>query len=202
MDTPPTTLIRLATVADAGAIADIYGPIVRDTMISFEESPPTETEIAKRIEDTLSFAPWLVCEINGTVVGYAYARRFKERAAYRWAVELSTYLAEGFRGKRVGRALVASLLAALKVQGFVQAFGIIALPNPASVRMFESFGATHIGRQKNVGYKAGQWVDVGYWQLELAPPPKEPMPPMPMSEAGINADFAAAIRSGEALLHG
>ncbi len=202
MDTPQTTLIRLATVADSGAIADIYGPIVRDTMISFEESPPTEMDIAKRIEETLSFAPWLVCEIDGRVVGYTYARRFKERAAYRWAVEISTYLAEGFRGKRVGRALVASLLAALKVQGFVQAFGIIALPNPARVRMFESFGATHIGTQKNVGYKAGQWVDVGYWQLELAPPPEEPVPPMPMSEAGSNTDFAAAIRSGEALLHG
>jgi L-amino acid N-acyltransferase YncA len=156
MDTPPTTLIHLATVADAGAVADIYGPIVRDMMISFEESVPNASDMADRIEDTLSFAPWLVCEIDGTVVGYTYARKFKERAAYRWAVELSTYLAEGFRGKRVGRSLVASLLAALKVQGFVQALGIIALPNPASVRMFKSFGARHIGTQKNVGYKAGQ----------------------------------------------
>ena len=202
MDDSTTAVIRLATVADAGEVAGIYGPIVRDTMISFEESVPTETDIAARIEDTLSFAPWLVCEIDGVVVGYTYAGRFKERAAYRWAVELSTYLAEGYRGKRIGRALVASLLGALKVQGFVRAFGVIALPNPASVRMFESFDAEYIGTQKKVGYKSGEWVDVGYWQLELRPPPDEPVPPMPMPEAVDNADFVAAIRSGEALLYG
>ncbi len=202
MDDSTTAVIRLATVADAGEVAGIYGPIVRDTMISFEESVPTEADIVARIEDTLSFAPWLVCEIDGVVVGYTYADRFKERAAYRWAVELSTYLAEGYRGKRIGRALAASLLAALKVQGFVQAFGVIALPNPASVRMFESFGAEYIGTQKKVGYKSGHWVDVGYWQLELRQPPDEPVTPMPMSEAVDNADFVAAIRSGEGLLYG
>ena len=69
---------------------------------------PTEADVAGRIEDTLSFAPWLICEIEGVVAGYTYARRFKERAAYRWAVELSTYLAEGYREKRIGRALVSS----------------------------------------------------------------------------------------------
>lgn len=195
-----TAIIRLATVDDAGAVVAIYGPIVRDTMISFEESAPTEAEIASRIEDTLSFAPWLVCEIDGAIVGYCYARKFKERAAYRWAVEISTYLTEGYRGKHIGRALVTSMLAALKVQQFTQVFGAIALPNPPSVRMFESFGAQHIGTQKNVGYKAGRWVDVGYWQLELTLPPERPDSPMPMSEAVRNLDCVAAIRSGSELL--
>ena len=83
MDDSTTAVIRLATVADAGEVAGIYGPIVRDTMISFEESVPTEADIVARIEDTLSFAPWLVCEIDGVEVGYTYADRFKERAAYR-----------------------------------------------------------------------------------------------------------------------
>ena len=78
-----TAVIRLATVADAGAVAGIYGPIVRDTMISFEESVPTEAGVKGRIEDAFSFAPWLVCEIESIVMGYTYARRFKERATYR-----------------------------------------------------------------------------------------------------------------------
>lgn len=97
MEKSSTVLIRLAGISDAAAIVDIYGPIVRDTMISFEEVVPSEAEIAARIKDTLLFAPWLVCEIDGAIVGYCYARRFKERAAYRWAVELSTYLADGYR---------------------------------------------------------------------------------------------------------
>lgn len=204
MGVSTTAVIRLATVADAGAVAGIYGPMVRDTMISFEESVPTEAGVAGRIEDTLSFAPPLVCEIESVVMGYTYARESKSkgRATYRWAMELSTYLEEGYRGNRIGRALITSLLAALKVEGFGQAFGVIALPNPASVRMFESFGAEYIGTQQRVGYKSGQWLDVGYWQLELTLPPDQSVPPMPMPDAVHNADFAAAISSGEALLHG
>ncbi len=130
-------MIRQAAERDASGVLAIYEPIVRDTPISFEMEPPTEEEMAARIARSHE---WLIFERDRHIIGYAYAAPLHPRAAYRWSVEVSIYLAQGARGSSLGRRLLLELLDSLSRRGFFNAFGGIALPNPVSVRLFESFG--------------------------------------------------------------
>src|SRR4051812_12856474 len=111
-------IIRVANPSDAEAIAAIYAPIVRDTTISFEIEPPTQEEMARRIIKTLESYPWLVAAREGQVIGYAYAGKHRERAAYRWSADVSAYVAERARRSGAARALYERLIAILKAQGF------------------------------------------------------------------------------------
>lgn len=160
--------IRLARPEDAPAIQLIYAPIVAGTAISFEEVPPTIEEMRQRIATTLQKYPYLVAMRDGRLVGYAYASQHRERAAYRWAVDVTVYIAEGERRAGVGRSLYAELLPILAKQGFNAAYAGIALPNAGSVGLHERLGFRHIGTFPQVGFKLGQWHDVGYWRRELA----------------------------------
>jgi L-amino acid N-acyltransferase YncA len=125
--------------------------------------------------------PWLVAEHEGEVVGYAYACPHRSRVAYRWAADVSVYVNEGQRGEGCGRALYVELLERLRRQRFQVACAGITLPNEASVSLHESLGFVTIGVYRRIGWKAGAWRDVGWWQLELEPagegPPAEPLPP-------------------------
>ncbi len=172
-------MIRLATPADAAAVAAIYGPFVAGTPISFELDPPGAEEMARRICDTLAWLPWLVCERDGAIAGYAYASKHRDRAAYQWAVDVSVYVADRFRRQGVARALYEDLFARLRRQGYVLAHAGIALPNPGSVGLHEALGFERVGVFKQVGHKLGKWHDVGWWQLALGPRPLLPAPPMP-----------------------
>lgn len=177
--------IRCAQSADAGQIAQIYAPIVRSTAISFETEPPSPSVMAQRIQTTLATHPWLVAICDHAVAGYAYASRHRERAAYRWSVDVSVYVLDSMRGRGVGRSLYEALLPILRRQGFRSAFAGIALPNPASVRLHESLGFVMLGVYREVGFKHGRWHDVGWWRLALATgdePPQEPIPFGAMSE--------------------
>ncbi|HEY4082487.1 MAG TPA: arsinothricin resistance N-acetyltransferase ArsN1 family B [Burkholderiaceae bacterium] len=162
--------IRLATAADAEAVAAIYAPIVENTTISFELEPPSVAEMRARIEKTLPTLPWLVAEdAQGRVAGYVYASKHRERPAYQWSVDTSAYVREDMRGRGVGRRLYERLFAMLAQQGYFQAFAGIALPNLGSVALHESVGFKSLGVYRNVGFKNGQWHDVGWWQRELQP---------------------------------
>lgn len=163
--------IREANAGDAAAVAAIYAPVVRDTIISFEEEPPSAGEMAKRIAASHL---WLVAEEDGKVVGYAYATPFHPRAAYRWSVEVSVYLAEDARGRGAGKRLVAELVERLREMGFVNAFGGTALPNPASEGLLESLGFEPVAVQKSVGFKFDEWHDVSWRQLKLQEPTVPP----------------------------
>jgi L-amino acid N-acyltransferase YncA len=180
-------VIRHATQADAPAVAAIYAPLVRDTIISFEEEPPSAEEMAERIATS---HVWLVAEEDGEVVGYAYAARFHPRAAYRWSAEASVYLSPEARGRGIGTRLVTELLERLKAMGFVNVFGGTALPNPASERLLESFGFKKVAHWEHVGFKLGAWHDVSWRQLTLqeptVPPPAQhaPLPPSGKSPSG------------------
>jgi phosphinothricin acetyltransferase len=156
---------------DVGPMLDIYEPVVRDTIISFEYAPPTVEAFAQRVMETLPSKPWLVYVDGSDVLGYAYGSTFRTRTAYQWSVEVSAYVAEGARGRGVGRALYDSLLAILRLQGFVKAFAGITLPNPESVTFHEALGFTLVGVLRDVGYKLGGWHDVGWWQRGLADAP-------------------------------
>ena len=169
--------IRTAAPADAEAITAIYAPIVANTSISFELTPPSVDEMRGRIEKTLQDLPWLVSEdAQGAVNGYVYASKHRERPAYQWSVDVTAYVREDARGLGVGKRLYQALFAELVTLGYFQAFAGIALPNDASVALHESVGFKPVGVYRNVGFKLGAWHDVGWWQKELRPPtePAEP----------------------------
>ena len=161
------SVIRLARSEDAGQIQAIYAPVVRDTAISFEVEIPDASEMRQRILSTLETHPWLVCEVDGRVLGYVYAGRHRARAAYQWATEVTVYIHADARRLGVGRALYSSLFQLLTLQGFRNLHAGITLPNEGSVGIHESMGFQLVGVYKEVGYKFGGWHDVGWWQLSL-----------------------------------
>ena len=193
--------IRLASVADAAQICEIYRPIVRGTAISFEQAAPDVQEIAARITKTLGQHPWLVCDINRRIAGYAYGSSFRSRHAYQWTVETTVYVHSDYQRRGIARALYASLIAILRQQGYCNAIGVIALPNDASVRVHEAIGFWKIGVFKNMGCKLGKWHDTGWWQLELRPMPVQPQPPRPVMDLARQADFKALLRAGLPLIN-
>jgi len=164
--------IRPATDRDAVAVAAIYAPYV-ETAISFEETAPTPEEIAARIAKSRSRWQWLVAELNGEVVGYAYGSQHRERAAYRWSVEVSAYVGRDHHRQGIGRALYSALFAELAGKGFCNAFAGITLPNEASVKLHTSMGFQPIGTFRSIGWKFGRWHDVAWFQRKLRDTPGE-----------------------------
>ena len=196
----PATIIRLATERDAEQIADIYAPNVTDTIISFEFEPPNADEMRRRIETTLQRYPWLVCERQGQVLGYAYAGAHGSRAAYQWSVDVSVYVHEEARRMGVGRALYASLFAALDLQGFYNAYAGTTLPNPASVGLHEAVGFRPVGVYREVGYKLGAWPDVEWWHLPLRERVADPDPPAELPSVVGSEEWDAAMTNGLSFL--
>lgn len=170
--------MRHATIGDTADIAAIYRPYVLDSVISFEEVPPRADEIEQRML-AIPRLPWLVATRDQRVVGYSYASRHRERAAYRWSVDVSVYLDSRERGRATGRALYERLLSEVRDLGYVCAYAGIALPNDASVRLHEAMGFTLVGVFRTVGFKQQAWRDVGWWQLMLVEPPLTPSEPRP-----------------------
>jgi L-amino acid N-acyltransferase YncA len=175
LSTTPVT-VRPATCDDAGPFSAIYASMVLDTAVSFEDTPPGAAELERRMSARPRL-PWLVAESNEGVVGYAYAVRHRERAAYRWCADSSVYVDPAHHGRGVGRLLYARLVAEVRDLGYVNLFAGIALPNDASVGLHEAAGFTPVGVYRDVGFKHGSWRDVGWWQLSLADPPASPAEP-------------------------
>jgi phosphinothricin acetyltransferase len=163
---------------DGAACAAIYAPHVEASAVSFEERAPEAGEMTARIERYGASHAWLVGEMGGEVVGYAYATAFNERPAYRWSSGVSVYVAEDARGRGIGRALYEALFDRLRERGFRMACAGITLPNAASVSLHESLDFEEVGVNREIGWKEGAWRDVGWYQLELVPagegPPPEP----------------------------
>ena len=172
-------MIRTATAKDAGDIAAIYAPIVSNTDISFEDVPPTEDEMAARIARTLQTHPWLVFEKDEAVIGYAYAAAHRTRAAYKWSCETSVYVGETARRTGAARQLYTALFECLRTLGYANALAGITLPNDPSVGFHEAMGFQPIGVYKNVGFKGGEWRDVGWWSLPLQALGASPADPLP-----------------------
>ncbi|PKB79385.1 MAG: GNAT family N-acetyltransferase [SAR202 cluster bacterium Io17-Chloro-G9] len=191
--------IRMARAEDAEQMLDIYAPIVRITAISFELEPPTVSEFKSRVTEYLEVDPWLVCELDGLIAGYAYASRHRARAAYQWSVDVSVYVAEDQHRLGIGRALYTSLLQCLRLQGYYHAYAGITLPNPASIALHESMGFQPVGVYQNVGYKLGQWHSVGWWQLALQNH-SAPEPPFSLRDLLDTPAWRQAIGGGAALL--
>lgn len=194
--------LRLATPGDAEAIAAIYAPIVTSTLISFETDPPGVGEIERRIQHTLPSHPWLVCDWDGQVAGYSYATQHRVRAGYRWSVDTSVYIDPGHRRRGIGRALYTSLVRILGAQGYVNAFAGIALPNAGSVGLHEAVGFRQLCVYRNVGYKLGEWCDVGWWQLSLRPVTVAPQPPVSVLDLQNDPGWPDMLTAGFTFIRG
>lgn len=163
--------MRAASDADAERICAIYNPCIRDTTISFEESPVVPADMAQRIAElTQGGLPWLVLSVDGVVAGYAYASKWRARPAYRHAVETSIYLDQHIHGRGFGMRLYGALLDDLRRRGLHTAIAGIAQPNERSVALHERLGFRKVAHFSQVGFKLDRWVDVGYWQRMLDQP--------------------------------
>ncbi len=160
-------MIRPATETDAPAICAIYNHYVLNTIITFEEEAVPEAEMAGRIREITASLPWSVLEESGEVIGYAYAGKWKSRCSYRYTVESTVYLRHDVTGRGLGSQLYAGLISDLRKIGMHSVIGGVALPNAASQRLHEKAGFRKVAHFDQVGWKFGQWIDVGYWELIL-----------------------------------
>lgn len=166
------TIIRPVKQTDAADILAIYSPYVTDTTISFETTVPSAEEFSKRIENIQNDYPYWVCEIEGKVVGYAYATQHRERAAYKYSVDVSVYVAMDHHHNM-------SLFEALSEYNYYSAYAGITLPNDKSIGLHKSFGFVEVGTYHNVGYKNGEWLHVKWFEKPLkdyGTPPEKSVP--------------------------
>jgi L-amino acid N-acyltransferase YncA len=165
-------VIRPAGPADAAALLAIYGPYVENTAVSFEAVAPTAEEFAVRIARAVAGWQWLVAARDGQCIGYAYGSSHRDRAAYRWSVEVSAYVDPRHHRQGIARALYLRLFDDLASKGFCNAYAGVTVPNDASIALHHSVGFHTVGTFKAVGRKFGQWHDVLWLQRTLrdAPP--------------------------------
>lgn len=173
--------LRFAAGADAPALLAIYERYI-PTTVTFEYVLPSQGEFLRRVEDISAVYPYLVLEEEGAALGYAYAHRVAERAAYSWGAELSIYLHPRAAGQGAGRRLYQALMELLRLQGVRTVYGLVSSPNPASERLHEALGFQRAGVQKNAGYKNGRWIDLLWFERAIAPYDPEPAPIIPVRE--------------------
>ena len=160
---------RLACERDVPAITAIYNDAIERTIASFWTEPRPEGEVAQRFADSGERYPWVVAEdADDGVVGVAWTQRWNPRQAYDLTIETSVYVAESSRGRGVGRTLYTDLFERLRGLGYRRVLAGVAVPNDASVRLHESMGMRRVALFEGIGVKFNRYLDVGYWQLDLA----------------------------------
>lgn len=172
--------LRFARMSDAERILEIYRPYVLETAITFEEELPSPEEFRNRILTISAEYPYLVCESEGSVMAYAYAHRYQERASYRWNAELSVYVERSALRRGFGKALYGALLELLSLQGVRNVYALITVPNQNSEALHEAMGFRRLGEYRQTGYKRGEWHDVALFEKSIGghgfnPPPLRPI---------------------------
>lgn len=162
-------LIRPAAPPDLPAIQAIYAHHVLHGLASFEEVPPSVEEMRRRHEDvTRQGLPYLVAEEKGEVLGYGYCTLYRTRPAYRYTLEDSIYVKQGFQGKGIGKAVLKELIARCEALNYRQIIAVIGdSANAGSIRLHASLGFVRAGLLRSSGFKFGRWVDSVYMQLPL-----------------------------------
>lgn len=192
-------ILRLATPADAAELLKIYAPFVASedrnlSDVSFEYEVPGVEEFAGRIRDISAAYPYLVCEQEGRLIGYAYAHPYIQRAAYQWGAEVTIYLAPEGQGQGLGRVLYTALEALLRKQGIVVLYACVTASNEHSVKMHEAMGYKIIGSFKNTGFKHGHWLDMVWLEKRIAELPAAPQPIKAIGDLTI-ADIEQALKT-------
>jgi L-amino acid N-acyltransferase YncA len=178
MERKPRPTVRIAEEVDVQGMLALYAPYVQTTAFSFETEVPSLAQFSARREKCLQRFPWIALEIRGKIAGYAYAGQYREREAYQWTCESSIYLDSQYRGMGIGKELYGALFQLLKMQGMRNAYAVITLPNEASVRLHEKCGFEWFATFEKVGYKLGNWHNVGWWRLNLNEYDQKPPPPL------------------------
>ena len=193
--------IRVATPKDGAAILEIYKWYIENTAVTFETEVPSVEEFERRIENTLVRFPWLVCEIDGAVAGYAYASKHRERAAYQWSADLSIYVDAKFHRKHIATALYQVSVETLRLQGYYTAFAGVTTPNPKSEAFHAAYGFDTVGVFENVGYKLGEWRSVKWFKLTLTDYWKEPIVPKAFPEVKDAGVLEKILRDAEEIIN-
>lgn len=160
-------MIRNVQIDDANEICNIYNYYVENSVITFEEEIITTKQMVERIERITLKYPYIVYELDGQVVGYAYASTWRSRSAYRYCVESTVYVHRDYIGRKIGSKLYKELIKCLEKLEVHNIMGVIALPNIESVKLHEKLGFYKVGHFKEVGRKLDKWIDVGCWQYDL-----------------------------------
>ena len=192
----------MATVADAPALREIYLPYVRTTAVTFELTDPSLEEFSERVRTTLERYPYIVAVDEGEIVGFAYAKAFRPRAAYLHSIETSIYMRMDYRGKGVGRRLYETLAKLLMLQNVYNMEACIAHCEPAdeyvpaTSRLFhERLGFRLVGKFTKCAHKFGRWYDMIWMEKILGGHIANPDPFMPLLQVDqekINEVFAQA----------
>lgn len=193
--------VRIARPQDAPAMLAVYEPYILETAITFEYEVPAAAEFEGRVRAVLPGFPWLVCEIDGETAGYAYASRFRPRAAFQWDAEVSVYLSARFHRLGIASALYDCMESILTKQGYLNLYALITHPNEASEAFHAGKGYTPVGIYRATGFKFGQWHDLIVMEKQLAPLPQTPAPctPFPELEPGwVQAQLCLAQKKTEA----
>lgn len=194
-----TAVIRLVSEDDCASMLDIYAPYITGTFITFECQVPTVQEFAKRVRSISEIYPWIVCQIDGCLAGYAYASRHHERVAYQWSVNLSVYIKNEYQRKGLARALYTTLFDLLRHLGYFRGLACITHPNSKSEGFHRDFGFKQVGLYHNVGYKLGRWHDVAWFEMAIKEPSQDPPDPLPVKSAG-KAAVNAILQKNTALI--
>ncbi len=152
---------------DAAAICSIYNHYIENTVVSFEEVPLAIEDMRQRIDDVLTRYPWFVTEVDGVILGYAYASGWRPRASFRHTAESSIYLHPDAVGRGLGTELYRILIDELRARKFHCVMGGMSLPNDASRALHKKLGYRKVAEFKEVGHKFGRWIDTENWQLML-----------------------------------
>ena len=175
-------IFRFATENDAKKILKIYKPYIENTTITFEYKVPSVEEFKGRIRDVLEEYPYIVCECENEIIGYAYAHRIWARAAYQWDVELSVYTDGDYAGNGIGKKMYKILIEILKLQNVVNVYGLVTYPNENSEKLHNYFGFKKVAYFENTGYKFGKWIGVTWFEKAINPYSENPEPVKKISE--------------------
>ena len=189
--------IRAVKEKDVDGILEIYAPFITGSVVSFEEEVPGPELMWNRISSITADLPFLICEHQKKVTGYAYASTHRVRQAYRWSKEVSVYVHPEYRKKGIASALYTALFEMLKYQGVVNLLAGITIPNPESVRFHEKMGFRKTGEFARIGFKFDAWHNVGWWELRLFPEETKPGEIIPFPEIKHSRAAKSAVKKGE-----
>ncbi len=187
--------IRLAIPDDAARIREIYAPYITEGVASFEYDVPDIAEMQHRLANVQMQHAWLVHQSGDALTGYAYASQHRARTAYQWSVDVTVYIHANYHRRGIGRMLYACLFKILVLQGYYNAYAGITLPNAGSVGLHESMGFVPIGVYHHIGYKFGQWHDVGWWEYALQPMTSAPGVPYAIHAPQITVQVQRILQS-------
>lgn len=194
-------ILRYAEPQDVPQMLSIYAPYIADSAITFETVVPLSAEFENRLKAVITGFPWLVCEEQGKILGYAYAAKHRDRIAYQWSVESSVYLSPDAQGRGVARHLYQAMIAILKIQGIVNIYALITVPNAKSIGLHERLGFNEFALFKKIGYKNSCWHDVLWMVLVINSHDMEQSEPLLFSDLNSDARILEIISQETNLLN-